>query len=319
MKKTRILNAIISSTIFFFACFFATSCTDVSAIASSTKREDTSKVNSVFSRKATAASKAYWYDGTAELTSFKLEQARYGEIHEGTAVLVYVTEPFSVKNNAKADSHEASNIPVLKLNNTLKFNTGIYPYSMMNSTFFPFEDGDASLKISSSTQEWCGMTYVEMKNSNKLVFDKHSYFEGASFKNKSINKTILEDDLWSLIRLNPEMLPTGKQIVIPSMFYLSLNHRPLQGYETKISLERGEKGISTYSIRYPQLDRTFSISFSTDFPYEIVGWEDSHQSGFGINKKHLTTKATRLKSIKTDYWNKNGTKHASLRASLSLD
>ncbi len=34
----------------------------------------------------------YWYDGKAEITSYKLEQARYGELHEGYVVLVFVTE-----------------------------------------------------------------------------------------------------------------------------------------------------------------------------------------------------------------------------------
>jgi len=38
---------------------------------------------------------AYWYQGKAELTSYTLEQARYGEVHPGEAVLVFVTEDFS--------------------------------------------------------------------------------------------------------------------------------------------------------------------------------------------------------------------------------
>ena len=38
--------------------------------------------------------KGYWYAGKAEVSSYKLEQARYGEIREGNAVLVYVTEDF---------------------------------------------------------------------------------------------------------------------------------------------------------------------------------------------------------------------------------
>jgi hypothetical protein len=34
----------------------------------------------------------YWYNHGAELSHFTLEQIRYGEIHEGDAVLVFVTE-----------------------------------------------------------------------------------------------------------------------------------------------------------------------------------------------------------------------------------
>jgi len=32
----------------------------------------------------------YWYTGEAELTSYELKQSRYGEIHEGHAVLIFV-------------------------------------------------------------------------------------------------------------------------------------------------------------------------------------------------------------------------------------
>ena len=71
--------------------------------------------------------KTYWYTGEAEITSYQLEQARYGEIREGKAVLIFVTENFLPQIQVKADEENPSNISVLKLNATKKFNTGIYP------------------------------------------------------------------------------------------------------------------------------------------------------------------------------------------------
>ena len=71
--------------------------------------------------------KKYWYNGTAEITSYKLEQARYGEIREGSAVMIYVTEPFLPEQQVKADNSHKTNIPVLKLNSTKNYITGIYP------------------------------------------------------------------------------------------------------------------------------------------------------------------------------------------------
>jgi len=38
--------------------------------------------------------KDYWYAGKAEISSYKLEQARYGELRDGTAALIFVTEDF---------------------------------------------------------------------------------------------------------------------------------------------------------------------------------------------------------------------------------
>jgi len=34
----------------------------------------------------------YWYNHGAEISRFELRQMRYGEIHDGDAVLVFVTE-----------------------------------------------------------------------------------------------------------------------------------------------------------------------------------------------------------------------------------
>ena len=84
----------------------------------------------------------YWYSGKAEITSYKLEQARYGEVHDGHAVLVFVTEDFSKSKQVKLDdpvNNKDDEQKVLKLNYVKKFNTGIYDYSIMESIFTPVD------------------------------------------------------------------------------------------------------------------------------------------------------------------------------------
>lgn len=267
-------------------------------------------------RTASQESKDYWYDGTAEITTYKLEQARYGEMREGTAVMVFVTEPFSKTSNTKSDRQKEDDVPVLKLNKMKNFNTGIYPYSIMTSTFLPFEGAAQSLKISFTMQEWCGTMYSEMRNKDgQLIFDLHSYFEGESFKNKKIKATYLEDDLWSLIRLNPESLPSGKVQMIPSMSYLRLKHQPLKTYDATVKKTENSDGTTTYSIRFDELDRSISIDYESTFPHAIVKWEETYLDG----GKRLTTSAERIEQIKSDYWNKSGNQHSSLRKELGLD
>ena len=97
--------------------------------------------------------KKYWYAGVAELTSYSLSQARYGELHDGHAVLVYVTEPFDPVGQVKADRPDSTSVSVLKLNRSKKFLTGIYPYSIMSSIFYPVADNQHALKLSTSVQE----------------------------------------------------------------------------------------------------------------------------------------------------------------------
>ena len=189
---------------------------------------------------------------------------------------------------------------------------------MMSSSFFPFENESECLKISSSVQEWCGMTYLEMKNENDFIFDFHSYFEGQNFDNLAVKKDIMEDDLWSLIRLNPELLPVGNHNIIPSVTFLYLGHVPPKAYDAVASLDK-KNGKYHYKLKYPELDREFTVMFNVEFPHEVTGWEDTHYSGFGPNRKILTSKAEAIKTIKTDYWSKHAKKDTHLRAKLGLE
>lgn len=264
--------------------------------------------------------KEYWYAGKAEITSYDLEQARYGEIRKGHAVNIFVTEPFSKKHNTKADENNADNISVLKLNATKKFNTGIYPYSVMTSSFLPVNQPKASLKISSSTQEWCGHEYIELVNKDdKFKMSNFSYFQGESFKEKEIDKkVVLEDDIWSKIRLTPENLPQGNFKALPSFVYLRFSHNEVKAYQAEGKISKGETS-SVYEIKYPTLNRTLKITFENKFPYQILGWTDAYKSGWGAKSKTLTTKATLKKSLNIAYWQTNGNKDLYLRKELGLE
>ena len=263
--------------------------------------------------------KDYWYNGTAEITSYAIEQARYGEIKTGNAVNIFVTEPFSKKHNTKADQNEASNISVLKLNATKKFNTGIYPYSIMTSTFLPVNNPKASLKISSSTQEWCGHEYIELVNEDsQFKMNNFSYFQGDSFRNKTIDKSvILEDDIWSKIRLAPTTLPIGNFKALPSFVALRFSHQEAKPYAATGKLTKG-KTSNIYEIHYPNIDRTLKITFENKFPYIITGWSESYFSGWGAKRKELTSKATIIKTLNIAYWQNNKNKDLPLRKELGL-
>ncbi|MEP0134348.1 MAG: hypothetical protein ABJJ25_08975 [Eudoraea sp.] len=137
----------------------------------------------------TPAFKDYWYSGEAEITSYKLEQARYGELRDGHAVLIFVTEPFLADKQVKADRSNPGNIPVLKLNSTKKYFTGIYPYSVMSSSFYPVKDNQHAIKISSSVQEWCGHVYAQLNNKEEFEYEAHSYFEGEADQEFIMEKT----------------------------------------------------------------------------------------------------------------------------------
>ncbi len=270
--------------------------------------------------------KAYWYDGKAEITSYKLEQARYGELHEGYAVLVFVTEDFSKSKQVKLDNPQNANgddVKVLKLNRIKKFDTGIYRYSLMDSVFTPIYIGEYpnTLKVTSSSQEWCGNTFTQLNlDDNGYEVRSFSYFESQGDTKFNLQQEILEDELWVRIRLAPESLPVGRIKIIPATMASRLTHKELKVEIAEASLVENSKdsNLMDYKLVYDDSGRAMEITFSKKFPYEILSWEETYKSGFGNNVKTLTTKATKNKMLITDYWNKNKTVDHELRKKLGL-
>lgn len=310
MKKLLLLSGILGILIFI-------ACSNIKADVSNNSTNSLIEENKKPPKKLTHNFNSYWYSNTAEITSYQLEQARYGEIREGKAVLIYVTEDFLPKEQVKADVQNANNIPILKLNATKNFNTGIYPYSIMQSTFYPVSNNQHAIKVSSSMQEWCGHVYAQLNNRKKFEITSHSYFQGEADQEFSLDKAILENELWTKIRIAPNDLPQGDIKIIPSLEYCRLRHKEIKAYTAK-ALLKNEGSTTTYTITYPELNRSISINFNNSFPYEIEGWTETFKSGFGSRAKELTTKATKIKQIKSAYWGKNSNKDELLRAELGL-
>ncbi|MCH2224988.1 MAG: septum formation inhibitor Maf [Crocinitomicaceae bacterium] len=303
--------------LFILLVLFVTSCTSGNTKVSSITNSSTDSLNNItgISSKEDAN---YWYNNKAEITSYKLTQARYGELHEGTAVFVFVTEPFSPSSNTKADIKHVDNVSVLKLNQTRKFTTGVYPYSIMTSTFFPFKKGDHSLKTSSSCQEWCGHTYMELRNEKKMFEVKlNSYFEGESYSNTKMDKALLEDDIWSMIKIRNQNLPTGNLMMYPSMSYSRLAHIDYKPYNCELTI-LPRFNYNTYQIHYPELERTVTINYLAGGTFEIQSWTETYLDGFGSDRKILTTKAEKMKTINSAYWQKNHLSDSTLRKKLNL-
>ena len=253
--------------------------------------------------------KTYWYGGKAELTSYMLEQARYGEIRKGQAVLIYVTEDFNPVKQVKAEFSDPENVSVLKLNATKNFNTGIYPYSIMQSTFYPVDNNQHALKVSSSIQEWCGQVYAQINNRDEFEVMSHSYFEMEADQDFSLDKSTLENELWTQLRIDPQSLPQGEIELIPSLEFLRLKHKDIKAYPATATLAKDK-----YTINYKDLDRAITIYFNAEFPYGIEGWEEEFRSG----SQMLTTRATKLKRINTSYWKQNSNADEVMRDSLML-
>jgi hypothetical protein len=262
----------------------------------------------------------YWYQGKAELSSYELKQSRYGQVHEGHAVMIFVTEDFNLEKQVKADRPSAvPSTKVMKLNFTKKFTTGIYPYSLMSSVFTPIDRSanSKSLKVSTSSQDWCGHSFMQLnlRDGNYLI-NQFSYFESEGDVQKNINADYLEDEIWNIIRLNPADLPLGKVNILPSTQYIRLRHSGNEAQTATAALKENN-GISTYTLTYP--DRELSIRFEDKSPFKILGWTETYRLSDGETSENLITTATLKKQIMLDYWNKHNVQDSVYRKQLGLE
>ena len=160
-----------------------------------------------------------------EVDSYALVQPRYGALRDGTALLVFVTEEMSQTLRVKADpgKHPASDLfPVLKLNAIRTFQTGIYDYKVMTSTFARTESTPAFRveKVSFSSTEWCGQLFQEwIAGDKELRGIAHSYFDGEADAQLALDLPadgVMEDALPILLRgLRGDWLPAGASRVVP--------------------------------------------------------------------------------------------------------
>lgn len=205
----------------------------------------------------------HWGDGRAEIASYVVTRPRYGEMRSGRGVLIFVTEPWSVRNHAKADGDKHQNamddkrevIQTLKLNTVEDFQTGIYDYHLMTSSWTaidaaPGRPPGSAAKISFSAQEWCGTTWHDVTFDARSAADVvRSYFESESAMRMLDNPAgdgkpaLVEDNVlvWARGLAAPVVARGGSTTValLPALARSRLEHKPLSW--TQATLARDER------------------------------------------------------------------------------
>lgn len=266
----------------------------------------------------------YWYNGQAEISRYQLNQAQYGAVNPGEAVLIFVTEDFRTDTQVKLESDAKERATsVLKLNSIRRFVTGIYDYSLYSSVFTPINTKKYghSLKVTMSSQDWCGQVYNQLNlNGNQYDVLVRSYFEKNATEDFKIDGTWLEDEIWTRLRMAPDELPQSEASVIPAAYAARLAGQKLEPQQAIGTLTRYAgnsftgKSLRQYSLRYPGAKRELRIVFENAFPHSIAGWEETYPSG----GKVMTTRATKTQQIRSDYWSRAAPGDTTLRNQLGV-
>ncbi|MFU8860036.1 MAG: hypothetical protein ACNA8K_06405 [Cyclonatronaceae bacterium] len=273
-----------------------------------------------------AAFSDYWYTGVAEITRYDLVQNHYGEEREGDAVLIYVTEDFLTGKQVKLETPAGGReyVSVLKLNTVKKFVTGIYDYSVMSSVFtpIPVHNWPRSLKATTSVQEWCGQTFSQLNfMNNRYRVRSYSYFENEGDVATYLPNRMLEEEIWTRLRLSPDLLPVGSFEIIPSGFDVRTAHREWQVLEATGALNtytgdvfQGDD-LQAYTLSYARTGRSLTIVFEAAFPHQIAGWEETRVSQRGTT----LNRAVKTNQVRSPYWQKNRVADEYLREDLGLE
>lgn len=267
--------------------------------------------------------KDYWYSGKAELTTYDLKQNRYNDIHDGKVISIFVTEDFLTDKQVKNDHYtNANSAPILKLNQIRRFTTGLYDYSIMTSVFTN-SDGSGTEKITMSSQDWCGQSFVQLnKKGRKYNIQMRSYFESEGDQNVTISADLLEDELMNLIRIDPTTIPTGEVSVLPSLMSLRMKHKSHKSQKSFVTIDDYKKDLFTgkqlkvLTLDYKNIQRKLEIVFEASAPHEIIGWKESTPSVF--DNKNRSTIASRLTTVQEPYWKMNQKKDEKRRESIGL-
>lgn len=255
----------------------------------------------------------FWFSG-AEINRYELSQSRYGEQHPGHAEFIFVTEPFLLEKQVKHEFGSANSTDVLKLNALRTFNTGLYSYRTMTSTFRPIEldQFPHALKTNTSVQDWCGQAFQQInRTQDGWRGELHSYFQKEGDRAFDLSEAWLEDELWLLVRLDPKRLPMGTFQCVPGTLYTRFTHKPVEAVDAIGTLKQKNKE-QIYSVTYPKLNRTLTIHFKEAFPHIITKWSETDSGG-------TTTAILKDRIMHSEYWSHNKPKHAVERKRLGLD
>jgi hypothetical protein len=253
------------------------------------------------------AASSLWDDGKAELNAYDATHRRYGILRPFTAYHIVVKEDFSRRQLVKADpGHDPADlVTVLKLNQVLDYQTGIYSYNQMASAFFE-RTGMDLLKFSLTSFEWCGNTYKEYtRRGGEASLHVHTYWDGQAEATYVIPvgpDVVLYDQLPLWVRSLPQLVGASRSLrLVPGQIE---SKGPKPGIIKATLRCAGEEMVSTPAGSFKAMRWELAPSAGVaggaaaagaavdagrdifwtarDFPYLLVAWDKADGSTYRL-------------------------------------
>jgi hypothetical protein len=135
---------------------------------------------------------AMWDDGRAEYSTYDVVGRREGHRRTYRAVAIVVKEEMNTAERVKAEVEKpvrGRTTTVLKLNTFYTIPVGTYAFHEMSTVFLDRATW-RPLKLATSSQDGCGLTFVEaLPRDGRLTRTSHSYWEGQGDRTETANFT----------------------------------------------------------------------------------------------------------------------------------
>lgn len=225
-----------------------------------------------------------WDDGKAEFSAYEIVWRRYGNLYEGSALLVLVKEPWAPELNVKADRPRTNGFDVLKLNHIRDVTTGIYTYHQMASVYLRRDSG-ALVKLAATSSEACGVSTALVVGGR---LETHSYFDGDADRSIPYPEGVVpEDGLPAFLRDYVNGQPPPALEVFP----LLLMGRYSRLEPRRYTVERRDLDVEVPAGRYAAVeislhdgDDRLEYVFDAAHPFRLLRFRRSDGTEYRLTK-----------------------------------
>jgi hypothetical protein len=275
-----------------------------------------------------------WDDGWALISGYTWTGTRYRQERTGSAVSIYVAEPFSESKRVKvndATANPSDTFQAIKLNLVRDFQTGIYDYNTMTSVFSR-TDNLQPAKSTFSSAEWCGHVFENLRiDPDRISGQYMSYFEGESGEVAVAGKEggILEDNLYILLRDLPDLRDGRSPFLTPgekrSVYILP------SAIQRRMAHTGGLEWVASEIERLPANERITVPAGTFDASVYVVQMGNGREGRFHVEREKpnrivrwswsggpFEETAELSGSIRSLYWNQNREGDEALLRSLGI-
>jgi hypothetical protein len=244
----------------------------------------------------------YWNSGKAEFNIYEASMARYDALHPAEVIHILVREPFDPRQGVKPEGTPGQNaITVLKFNQIVRIQTGVYVYQQMHSNFWDVAKGDL-LKFTLTSNDSCGNTFKLGRRetiaapdaaTREWRYEYHTYWDGMAEGNEKLAipaGAVFYDELPMRVRtIDFRNAPLEFSILLAGSVVNSkrdsINFQPATVRTAPV-----ENGKRVVTVTHSAGTDRFTVGEA--FPHLLWKWEMADGSRLNLKR-----------SLKIDYWN----------------